>query len=294
MRRICRALIAAGLTVGLGCTSNDAGSGTPGGGAGGAVSSGSGGASATGAGGAVGAGGSPGSGGAPAAGGAPGSGGAVGAGSGGSPGGADGGVGPGGAGGALPSGFTCNQVTAMTLTAEWYNAGFENGVVNDHWQLKAMEHGYITEWANPNSTFWQTPITSACAQGTDSPDRIVLTVLSWTITTQADWDTQITAAVADLMMKYPGVKRIDLLTVIRGPGNKVCPTPPAAGETIAMPPELDAAIAAVAARNPGFVFAGPKFEAPDCSYFSGGGPHLTSAGNMMMAKMISAYFANLQ
>jgi hypothetical protein len=122
----------------------------------------------------------------------------------------------------------------------------------------------------------------------------VLTVLSWTITTQADWETQIAAAIANLMTKYPGVRRIDLLTVIRGPNNMLCPTPPAAGETIAMPAELDAAIAAVAARNPGFVFAGPKFEAPSCTAFSGGGPHLTTAGNMNMAKMISAYFAPLQ
>jgi hypothetical protein len=188
----------------------------------------------------------------------------------------------------------CNQVTAMTLTAEWYNAGFENGVVDSRWQLKAMEHGYITEWANPNSTFWSAPVTSACAQQSTSPDRIVLTVLSWTITTQADWETQITGAITDLMTKYPGVRRIDLLTVIRGPNNMVCPTPPAAGETIAMPPELDAAIAAVAARSPGFVFAGPKFEAPNCAAFSGGGPHLTAAGNMAVAKMISAYFAPLQ
>ena len=199
-----------------------------------------------------------------------------------------------GGGDAAASGFVCNQVTAMTLTAEWYNAGFESGVVDSRWQLKAMEHGYITEWANPDSTFWSAPVTSPCAQQTTSPDRIVLTVLSWTITTQADWDTQITDAIANLMTKYPAVRRIDLLTVIRGPNNMLCPTPPAAGETIAMPAELDAAIAAVAARSPGFVFAGPKFEAPNCAAFSGGGPHLTTAGNMNMAKMISAYFAAIQ
>jgi len=33
----------------------------------------------------------------------------------------------------------------MTLTREWYEAGFEGVVANARWQLKAREHGYITE-----------------------------------------------------------------------------------------------------------------------------------------------------
>jgi hypothetical protein len=277
-----------GLALGLACSAQSAG--TP-------ASGGNGGASAVGSGGVMGNGGS-GEGGS-GAGGVVGSGGGTGTGggAGGSPGtgGADAGTTASDAGGAT-GGFTCNQVTAMTLTAEWYNAGFESngGIVNGRWQLKAMEHGYITEWANPNSTFWQTPITSPCTQQSASPDRIVLTVLSWTITTQAEWETQIGLAIDDFKTKYPGVRRIDLITVIRGPGNMLCPTPPAAGETIALPAALDAAIAAVAARMPGFVFAGPKFEAPNCAAFSGGGPHLTSAGNMNMARMIATYFAATQ
>jgi hypothetical protein len=204
-----------------------------------------------------------------------------------------------GAGGA-PSGFVCNQVTGFTLTSEWYLAGFEKGVVDARWQIKFREHGYITEWANPSSAFWGddaangAPISSPCAQGSDSPDHVVLNVLSWTITAEAEWTTDITAAVNNLKAKYPNLKRIDLMTVIRGPGNMLCPTAPAAGETIVMPPELDAAMAAVAAQFPGFVFVAPKFEAPSCAAFSGGGPHLTSAGNMAIAPTLAAYFATTQ
>jgi hypothetical protein len=189
--------------------------------------------------------------------------------------------------------FTCNQVTGVLLTSEWYNAGFENGVDNARWQIKWMEHGYIDEWANPQSTFWSAPVTSACASGTTSPDRVVLTVISWTITAEADWESNITAAVNNLKAKYPALKRVDLLTVIRGPGNMACGAP-AAGETIVMPPEEDAALAAVAAKFPGFVFVGPKFEGPNCAAFSGGGPHLTTAGNMAVARTVSAYFAGIQ
>lgn len=208
------------------------------------------------------------------------------------------GGGPGGTGGGVadaaadaPLDFMCNQVTGLTLTREWYEAGFENGVDNSRWQLKAMEHAYVEEWANPNSTFWATAIESPCSQGTASPDRLVFVVLSWTITAQSDWETNVTSAINNFRTHYPAVRRIDLLTVIRGLNNMLCPTPPAAGETIQMPASLDAALAAVAARNPGFVFVGPKFEATSCADFSGGGPHLTTQGNMKAATTIAAYFA---
>jgi hypothetical protein len=61
-----------------------------------------------------------------------------------------------------------------------------------------------------------------------------------------------------------------------------------------MPAALDAAIAAVASRSGGTVFASPKFEAPDCSVFVGAGPDMTATGGATMANTISAYFSNLQ
>jgi hypothetical protein len=203
-----------------------------------------------------------------------------------------------GAGGtAAPTSFVCNQVTAMTLTREWYEAGFEGVVPSARWQLKAREHGYITEWSNPASDFWNEMIESPCAQGSTAPDHVVLTVLSWApacCVTQPQWQTQINGAINNLTAKYPSLRRIDLMTVIRGPGNALCPTAPAVGETIVIPPELDQALAAAAVQFPDLVFVAPKFEAPDCAAFSGGGPHLTSAGNAAVAAVIGAYFATIQ
>ena len=251
----------------------------------------------------AGAGGTPGS--AGSAGSAAGQGGAVaqggaggGAGQGGSSAGVAGTAGSAGGGGG-PATFTCNQITAMTLTREWFQAGFEAdaGIVNARWQLKAREHGYITEWSNPNSDFWNQALDSACAAGSTNPDHVVLTVLSWNpacCTTQPQWEQQVEGAVTTLVAKYSALKRIDLMTVIRGPGNALCPTPPVANETIALPSELDAALAAVAAKHAGLVFVAPKFEAPNCAAFSGGGPHLTPAGNTAVAKDIAAHFDDLQ
>ena len=205
----------------------------------------------------------------------------------------------GGGGGAGAPGFVCNQVTGVTLTREWFEAAFQQnaGIVDARWQLKAREHGYLTEWSNPSSDFWNEPPESPCTSGSTNPNHVMLTVLSWLpacCTTQAEWETQIDAAIMTLQTKYSALKRIDVMTIIRGPGNKLCPTAPAAGETIVIPPELDGAIAAAALRFPGLVFAAPKFEAPSCAAFNGGGPHLTTAGNTAVAKTISAAFAPLQ
>ena len=202
-------------------------------------------------------------------------------------------------GGGVASTFTCSQITAMTLTREWFLAGFESdaGIINGRWQLKAREHGYITEWANPNSDFWNQQLESPCTTGSTNPDHVVLTVLSWApacCTTQPQWEQQVEAAVTNFVAKYAALKRIDLMTVIRGPGNQLCPTPPAVDETISLPPELDAALAAVATKHPGLVYVAPKFEAPNCAAFSGGGPHLTTPGNTAVAKDIAAHFDDLQ
>jgi len=195
--------------------------------------------------------------------------------------------------------FVCSQVTGLTLTREWYEAGFEQapGIADDRWQLKARQSGYITEWSNPDSGFWNHQPQSPCANGSTSPDRVVLTVLSWRppcCTTEAEWEGQVAKAVATLQSKYAGLKRIDLMTVVRGPRNQGCPAPPATDEYIAMPKEFDAALAGVAARFPGLVFVGPKVEAPSCASFVGGGPHLTKEGNAAVAKAIAAFFGNQQ
>jgi len=81
---------------------------------------------------------------------------------------------------------------------------------------------------------------------------------------------------------------------IRGPNNMLCPTPPAEGETIVVSPELQAAMQEVAVAFPGFVFLSPAWEASSCSDFQGGGPHLTTAGNMAAAGPAATHFALTQ
>ena len=199
-----------------------------------------------------------------------------------------------GAGGDAAAPFTCNQVTGGQLVEEWFIAGFEQVVDAPRWQVKWRVDGYLEEWANPQSSFWTAPVDSTCAKDTNSPDRIVFPVVSFTSRARADWVKTIEQALTTFQGKYPGIRRVDLMTQVRGPHNMLCPTAPTQGETIVVPPELDAAIDDVAAAHPGFVFVGPRVEARSCSDIQGGGPHLTSAGNTAAAVPISNYFVSAQ
>ena len=211
--------------------------------------------------------------------------------------GGSGGVGTGGAGtGGSTSGgpqFECNQVVGLTVTSEWYLAGFETYVDDAHWQLKWQAHSYVADWANPAGEPWNAEIVSPCTQGSTSPDRIVFTVLSWDVMPQQQWEDLINSALDTFQAKYPDVARFDLMTIIRGPGNQKCGDP-TASETVQIPAELDAAIAAVAADSGGLVYATPKFEAPDCATFDGAGPHMLAPGVNAVATTVGEYFADLQ
>lgn len=205
------------------------------------------------------------------------------------------GQGTAGAAGAGPTGpFVCNQMTGGKLTSELFNGGFENGLDKARWQLKWKDDAWVEQWANSQSAFWSAPIESACGNDSTSPDRVVFMVFSWSLKSQADWRTKITQAVENFKSKYPKLRRLDFINQIVGPGNMLCPTPPAANETIVVSAELKAAMQEVAAAYPGFVFLNPVWEARTCADFQGGGPHLTSAGNTAAALPVATHFASSQ
>src|SRR6478752_6930744 len=199
-----------------------------------------------------------------------------------------------GTGGGSAGPFVCNQLTGGKLTEEWFIAGFEKVVDSSRWQVKWREDAYVEVWADAQSSFWTAQVDSTCANGSSAPDRLVFGAVSFKYKTQAEWRTGITQAVNNFKAKWPSVRRVDLVSQIRGPNNMLCPTAPIAGETIAVPPEQDAAMAEVAAAFPGFVFVGPKVQAHSCSEFVGGGPHLTTAGNTANVQPFADYFVQVQ
>src|ERR1700690_2868920 len=197
-------------------------------------------------------------------------------------------------GAVAPQTFVCSQVMGLMLTDQWYAAGFETapGIDDARWQLKWMDHAYIDEWANPSSTFWGIVPTSPCAQNSSSPDRVLLVALSWTLVTLADWEANVQKDVDNIKAKYPNVKQIVLMTIVRGPGNVSCGNTTVVAENTLIPAYVDQALAGEAAASPDLVKVAPKFEANSCADFMGTGPHLTAAGDAEMAQKVAAAFAN--
>jgi hypothetical protein len=214
-------------------------------------------------------------------------------------------AGSGGSGGSEPvvaTNFTCTQIIGLMITGEWYNQGFEQGGVDpDKWQLKNQHYGYINVWVDPNSEFWAAPITSPCVAGSDAPDRVIFTAADWEYTTQAQWEEQLEAIIGTLQMKYPAIRRIEFMTMVRCPGNQQCnpnaSIEPGANFSAAIqdcqvPDYQDAAIAAVAAKHAGLVGVGPQTESPHCRE-PPDGAHLAAPDNAAAAAAIAAHYAAL-
>ncbi|MES1209439.1 MAG: hypothetical protein ABUS79_26165 [Pseudomonadota bacterium] len=281
-------------------------------GRGGAASGGAGGSGAAGGATGGGAGGAAGGAGAPA-------GGSAGAGRGGAPGtggvagaagkaGGRGGSGAGGGGGSGP--FTCTEVIGLGLTNEWWSQGFLSAVDKTKFQLKWHHQGYVEAWADPNSPFWVNqgdsqapdggaPIQSPCAKDSLAPDRVMFVAVDFDLVTQSAWVTALDSVVATIKGKYStNLKRIELTTLVRCPGNMMCNSKanygPGANVTVSredcyVPPYVDAAIAQVVAANPDLLAVGPEPQATMCDS-PVNGPHLSTASNIAAASAYAAYF----
>jgi hypothetical protein len=206
--------------------------------------------------------------------------------------------------------YTCTEFLGLLTTNEWYSKGFENdGVDGTKYQIKYHHFGYVAVWADPNSPDWGptgdsvtegqgSPIVSACAQNSATPDRVVFAALDWEMVTQDAWVTALTAAIKTIKAKYPGVKHIDVMSEIRCPMNKMCNPNEKYGpgantgaehEDCYVPPYQDAAYAQVAKDMPDLVGVGPVIYATMCKD-PVDGTHLSDASNTQAAKDIAAYY----
>jgi D-psicose/D-tagatose/L-ribulose 3-epimerase len=175
--------------------------------------------------------------------------------------------------------FTCTEILGVSVTGDWFGAGFENGIDGDRWQVRWRTHAFLQLWADPGSDLWALPAQSPCRLGSADPDRVIFTAVNWEYKTREEWTEKLDALVTTLRAKRPGARRIELMTMLRGPGNRSCGNE----QMTVVPPYVDEAIAAVAARHPGLVTAAPKVELTTCDPFLNGGPHYTPAGMGVVA-----------
>ena len=280
-------------------------------GAGGGVAGATGGAGAGGAAGSVGAGGrggSAGGGGSAGAAGNVGAGGRGGSTGGGGAGGVSGLGGAGGHGGAAgvsggggtggQGAFVCSLLIGNSTTQQWFDGGFLTypGIDPTHWELYWVAHHYLDSWANPADTGWTTPLDMghACASDSTTPDRVIfIATFAPPYPAEATYQTDLTSIVNNIKAKYSTVKRIELMTLIRSPGNSDTACSSKANNEQSIPPAEDDGIAAVAADPAfsGLVFALPPAYVSSCSDFLTDEPQYTAAGATDIAQVYGAYYA---
>lgn len=182
--------------------------------------------------------------------------------------------------------YECTVVLGLTVTNEWYNAGFEQLVPDAEWEALVKPHTFVRDWGDPNHAVWSEATLSPCAARAKSPDRALFFAADWKYADEAEWKKGLTQAIATIRSKFPELKRLELLSMVRGPKNASCGDPKSVIE-----PMVDAAIAAVVEPPGGVVQAGPKFEVSDCAAFTKGGPHFSDEGGKQVAKLVSAHYA---
>jgi hypothetical protein len=207
--------------------------------------------------------------------------------------GAAGSAGSGGGDGGAPAhsakDFTCNLLIGTSVQHDWFTSGFETFVDGARWEALAPAQSsisFIQMWADPNSTLWSMAKSTPCTQNANNPDRVLFAGVNWQYTTAAEWVTQYEAVIGVLQAKFPGIKEIDLMTMLRAPNNMSC----GSAETVVQP-WIDEAIQTVAGRHPTLVRVAPKVFAPSCAVFTGGGPHFTADGMKTIAKVYGDLYA---
>jgi hypothetical protein len=192
---------------------------------------------------------------------------------------------PAGAKEAKAPAFVCTQVMGPSVTGDWFAAGFESGNDDARWQALTRTDAFVELWGDPKAPVWSEKVVSPCTKNSTRPDRVLLVGVNGQYTSADEWTAALTMAVKTIKAKYPGVKNIELLTTLRGPGNRSCGSP-----MTVVPPFVDEAVAKVAAAFPRLVTAGPKLEAPGCDVFAKGGPQFTPDGVARVANVYASHY----
>jgi hypothetical protein len=196
------------------------------------------------------------------------------------------------------SAYGCNLVFGNSTTQQWFDGGFLTypGIDATRWELRAVAHHYIGSWASSTDSGWTAAFDNghACSSDAQNPERVVFIVTqSPPYSTAAEYQKDLTAIVNNIKSKYSKVKRIELTTLIRSPGNKETACSSKSGNEQSIPAAEDQGIAAVAADPAfaGLVVALPPFYVTACSDFNPDAPQYTTAGATNIAKVYGAYWA---
>src|SRR5258705_461627 len=124
--------------------------------------------------------------------------------------------------------------------------------------------------------------------GAASPDRVLFVAYSKNLMTEEAWETQLSNVMDNVKSKFPSVKQIDLLGMVRAPNNQMCPNNN--NPSTIVKPEQDQALQAVADKSAGAIKVGPKYFAPGCDSFVTNNTNLTAAAAAAIAPTLAAAY----
>jgi hypothetical protein len=188
----------------------------------------------------------------------------------------------------VPAGpFGCTLVLGIKQTGEWFTAGFETVVDSARWEVVPVHNGHVELWADANNGIWGQKPQSPCAQNPANPDRVIFVGTNYDYTTTEEFVPKLSAVVENIKARFAAVKRIELMTHVRAPGNVACPGN--LGFKTYIKPAQDQAIGIVVGMYPGLVVASPKFEANACSDYNLY-PHFAGASATAIGKKIGEHY----
>ena len=204
-----------------------------------------------------------------------------------------------------PSGFTCTEIIGFSQTLMWHETPeFQQHIDDARWQMRFQSGGDVDVWGDPASAGWSAPVAtqclgsgspvlcSPCAQGSGSPDRVILTITSHQYDSNVPlWAQRIRTAVATIRREHPQVRQIVLQPVVGGPGGAVCPTA-ANRQGIRATfnhPYIVQAIALVVPDS-GDLVAGIAPEVQSCANYTDDLGHLAAAGRAFVGQEIGQYY----
>jgi hypothetical protein len=100
--------------------------------------------------------------------------------------------------------------------------------------------------------------------------------------------TALNKAITNFKNKYSRLQRIDILTMTRAPNNMPCQQ---GNNGSIVQQYVDDAVAMVVSAGPPPVVASPKFFAADCNVFDSGGPHFSTTGKPIVAKLYGDFYS---
>jgi len=187
--------------------------------------------------------------------------------------------------------FRCTQVIGFSQTKQWFvGAGdFERAVGDDRWQLLWKSGAGVERWADAGFPGWQEPLSSPCAESSNSPDRVVLTISGGARPIPERWAGPIRDAVEVVRQKLPGVELIVLQPVVGGPDHAICQHGDRDVRASINHPVIDEAIARVVGTD---VVVGASPEVTVCSDYRDRLGHLTLDGAAEVARRLGEFYGS--